>query len=150
MKSVKLIDTSILCELLEIPGKSNAASAKKVKSEFAKLVGNGVRFILPLAAIIETGNHIAQNGDGNVRRYKGVTLKDFVVKSLSEDSPFLPSPLWDRGDLEAWIKDFPDSAMRGKGLGDVSIERDLQIAKERLKLPSSLSIEIWSKDSHLA
>ena len=148
MTSVMLIDTSILCELIEVPGKSNATVASKIKTTFGQLVGNGVRFILPLAAVIETGNHIAQNGDGSVRRSKGQALKSFVEKSLKQDSPFLKPPFWNKEDLEAWMEDFPDSAMREIGLGDVSIKRDLAIAKARLQLPSALSIEIWSSDSH--
>ena len=150
MTSVRLIDTSILCELLEVPGKSSEIAAKKIKETFAQLVQDDVWFILPLAAVIETGNHIAQNGDGVVRRNKGLLLKSFVERSMRQDSPFLKPPFWNSQDLEAWMKEFPDAAMRKVGLGDVSIMRDMEIAKERLQLPSALSIEIWSKDTHLS
>ena len=148
MKSVKLIDTSILCELLEIPGKSNPASVKKVVAEFCRLVKRGVRFILPLATVIETGNHIAQNGDGNIRRKNAQKLVEFVKKSLEKTSPFRQIHLWDGDDLRAWMVQFPTSAMQGIGLGDVSIKRDLERARERL--PSAIPVEIWSKDNHLS
>ncbi len=148
MKSVKLIGTSVLCELLEIPGKSNPLDAGKVRTEFGKLVGKDVSFILPLATVLETGNHIAQNGNGNVRRAKAKELADFVAKSLEEASPFLSPPFWQNEDLRAWMVQFPTSAMQGIGLGDVSIKRDLERARERL--PSATPVEIWSKDSHLS
>ena len=148
MKSVKLIDTSVLCELLEIPGKSNTLDADKVKAEFCKLVRQDVSFILPLATVLETGNHIAQNGNGNVRRTKAKELADFVVKSLEEASPFLSPPFWQDEDLRAWMSQFPTSAMQRIGLGDVSIKRDLERARERL--PSATPVEIWSKVGHLS
>lgn len=152
MKAVKLIDTSILCELLEIPGKSNKSTSRNIKARFRKMANDDVRFVLPLASIIETGNHIAnaKNVDGQARRKKGLELMSFVIKSLDQYSPFLNTIFWERNDIEAWMKDFPDSAMRSKGLGDLSIEHDLQIVKSRLKLPSSMPVEIWSKDGHLA
>ena len=148
MKSVKLIDTSVLCELLEIPGKSNPSDSGKIRNEFCKLVREDVSFILPLATVLETGNHIAQNGNGNVRRTKAKELANFVGKSLEESSPFLSPPFWQDEDLRAWMVQFPTSAMQGIGLGDVSIKRDLERAKERL--PSATPVEIWSKDDHLA
>ena len=148
MKSVRLIDTSILCEILEIPGKSNPVSAKKVVAEFCRLARKDVRFILPLATLIETGNHIAQNGDGNIRRKKAQELVEFVKKSMEVTSPFRQILLWNSADLRAWMDAFPDSAMRGIGLGDVSIMRDLEKAKSLL--PSNTPIDIWSKDDHLA
>ena len=150
MKSVRLIDTSILCELLGIPSKSSPAESKKIKAEFERLTNDDVWFILPLAAVIETGNHIAQNGDGTVRREKGKTLVNFVRKSLEDASPFIKPPFWEKDDLEAWMSRFPESAMRKVGLGDVSILRDLEIAKTRLNLPSAIPIDIWNKDEHLS
>ena len=150
MKSVKLIDTSILCEMLMIPGKCDSAFSKKVCGEFVRLAKKDVRFILPLATVVETGNHIAQNGDGNIRRKKARELVDFVNQSLKHESPFLPPPFWQEEDLRAWMARFPDAAMREIGLGDVSIQRDLERAKELLHLPTDVSIEIWSKDSHLS
>ena len=149
MKSVKLIDTTILCELLEVPTKCSPSDAKRIKADFARFAKSDVRFILPLAAVIETGNHIAQNGDGTIRREKGNALAKFVRQSLKDESPFLKPPFWNKTDLEAWMSKFPDSAMREVGLGDVSILHDFEVAKARLKLPSAVSIEIWSKDNHL-
>ena len=148
MKSVRLIDTSILCEILEIPGKSNPVSAKKILTEFCRLARKDVRFILPLATVVETGNHIAQNGDGNIRRKKAQELVEFVKKSMEMTSPFQQILFWNSADLCAWMDAFPDSAMRGIGLGDVSIMRDLEKAKSLL--PSNTPIDIWSKDDHLA
>lgn len=150
MKAVKLIDTSILCELLKIPGKSDPTISEKVKKEFVRQAKKDVRFILPLATVVETGNHIAQNGDGNIRRAKAQELVDFVNQSLEQESPFLPPPFWQAEDLRTWMARFPDAAMREIGLGDVSIQRDLERAKELLHLPTDVPIEIWSKDCHLS
>ena len=51
------VDTSVVCNLLAIPGRCQAR--KRIQSEFQRLVDRDVRMVLPIAAIIETGNHIA-------------------------------------------------------------------------------------------
>jgi hypothetical protein len=66
MSSVCLIDTSIFLNLLDVPYCNE--SMAEVVEEFKTFVEAGCTFLLPMATILETGNHIAQNGDGNLRR----------------------------------------------------------------------------------
>lgn len=146
IQAIRLIDTSILCEILRMPGKSSEAESKKFIAEFDRLAAKGVRFVLPLATLIETGNHIAQNGDGTVRRATATILVNFVRAAMADKSPFLKSKIWN-ADVGAWLKDFPNKAMRGVGFGDVSIQEDREIVKRTCGI-SELSVEIWSKDQH--
>lgn len=60
------VDTSVLLEVLRVPGKSQQPDA--VRTELRERVGTGESLLLPTAAIVETGNHIAQIADGNLRR----------------------------------------------------------------------------------
>ncbi|HEY9895136.1 MAG TPA: hypothetical protein V6D34_06960, partial [Candidatus Sericytochromatia bacterium] len=66
MQRVLIIDTSILCVWLQVPGKTMCGSdaeqwdKKRVGQELEKEIQAGTTLVLPLATIIETGNHISQ------------------------------------------------------------------------------------------
>lgn len=67
--NVRFIDTSILLNILDVPDRNQ--NKDEVVKEFKTLIGSQTEtLILPLATIIETGNHIAHIGSGNVRREK--------------------------------------------------------------------------------
>lgn len=57
MSTVHFVDTTVLAELLNISGLSKQHSA--VNAEYLQLEENGDTFVLPIAVLIETGNHIA-------------------------------------------------------------------------------------------
>ncbi|WP_049154685.1 hypothetical protein [Corynebacterium aurimucosum] len=63
---VYFIDTSVLDNLLAIPHKCQAKEQAKI--DFAERQSENAKFILPITAVIETGNHIAQLPQGDVRR----------------------------------------------------------------------------------
>ena len=63
MSSICLIDTSVFLNILNVP-RCNEDRMQNFK-EYIEL---GCTFLLPMATILETGNHIAQNGDGTIRR----------------------------------------------------------------------------------
>lgn len=86
MQTVVFVDTSVLCEILAVPGKSQRVDA--IKTELAERVRDGERLILPAAAIIETGNHIAQLSDGHSRRDRA----EAFVRLLSSVTG--PTPPW--------------------------------------------------------
>ena len=64
--NVRFMDTSIVMNLLEIPGMCQ--DAEKVKKEFNQAVEAKETLILPVSTIIESGNHIAHIADGHIRR----------------------------------------------------------------------------------
>jgi len=66
MSSICLIDTSIFLNLLNVPNCNQ--NHDSVLQDFQTYIEAGCIFILPMATILETGNHIAQNGDGTIRR----------------------------------------------------------------------------------
>ncbi len=61
MKAVAIVDTSIFCEFLNIPNMNN--SREEVLNKFEMLLNDETSFLLPMAAVYETGNHIAQLSD---------------------------------------------------------------------------------------
>ena len=66
MQQVIIIDTSILCVYLEVPGKEIVGKdddkwdKQRVDQSLDERIKHKAQFIVPVAAIIETGNHIAQ------------------------------------------------------------------------------------------
>lgn len=81
---VYFIDTSVLDNLLEIPKKSQ--DREQVKNDFSKRQSENSRFILPITAVIETGNHIAQLSDGQVRRATGITAEVWTYDAMLASS----------------------------------------------------------------
>lgn len=145
---VSIIDTSILVNILDIPSMNQ--DREIVLSEFRQLLDDESHIlILPLATIIETGNHIAHIVDGNIRREKAKLMSDYLKKTANNDAPwqFYGKEL-SKEDLIKLAEEFTDSATRRTGLGDLSIIRAYYKYKETV--PAIGTIRIWSLDAHLA
>ena len=145
-----LIDTSILLELLNVP--YMAKQSEQIWASFDKMEKSGGIFYIPLATIIETGNHIAQNGDGRERRRCAQEFVGFITNVLNSKSPFKYLSFLTKEDLQGWIDEFPEYAMRndskgkGMGIGDLSIIKDME--KLHQQYPTA-DIIVWSLDGHL-
>lgn len=56
---VEFIDTSVFCHIIAVPGRSSEEDTKAFGEEFVRRhAQEGVRFVLPITTIIETGNFI--------------------------------------------------------------------------------------------
>jgi hypothetical protein len=139
-----IIDTSILLELLNVPNKAN--NSEKTWNLFFERKKTGALFFIPLAVIFETGNHIAQNGDGRQRRSCALMFCNFIKKTLEGESPFMLVDFFDKDELACWLNEFPDFSITGKGFGDLSICKDAMKLHE--KFPND-KIYIWTLDGHL-
>ena len=145
MNSVAIVDTSVLCELLAVPGKSGVVDQTRKQLEEKSRAGE--RLFLPLAAVFETGNHIGQVADGTVRRKCAELLAKLVIDALDQNSPFVPMQLPEPGQIRAWVDEFPAWVGTKSGLGDLSIKHDW----ERLcRLHRGRRVYIWSLDVHLS
>ena len=71
--TVWFVDTSVFCNLLPVPGLDQ--HRKEVLAEFSIRMADKSVLILPVTAVVETGNFIAQLPDGRLRRS---TAKRFV------------------------------------------------------------------------
>jgi len=144
MGAICLIDTSIFLEILKVPKKAN--QSELIFQELKEKIEVGESLFLPMATILETGNHIAQNGDGNQRRICAAKFVAQVTQALEGKSPFNPINFLKKEDLQGWLKEFPDQAMRGRGMGDLSIIHDWQRICDQ---NPSRRVYIWSLDIHL-
>lgn len=144
--SVCLIDSSILCEILRVPNK--CGDHETVYAKMKKKIEERESLLLPMSAIIETGNHIGQNGDGRQRRSTAQRFIQFVKQALQGESPFTPTPLFkDQEALLQWLEEFPDWAKLGSGLGDLTIRKEFE---RQCELNQIRHVYIWSTDSHLS
>lgn len=144
MTAICLLDTSIFVEILNVPGK--ATQHKAILAQLEERIRQRESLFLPMATILETGNHIGQNGDGGARRQCAQDFVQQVSAALAGRSPFKPISFLQAIELQAWLNEFPDHATRGSGLGDLSIIHDWQrlCAQNRGR-----RVYIWSLDEHL-
>lgn len=134
MKRVSFLDTSVLVELVEVPGKCQRPA--EVRDEFEHRMKAGEQFVIPITAVIETGNHIAQ-ASGH-RRPAAETLVRLIEAAVAGTAPFrLHLVSWDDTFLREFCKGdgtaqpFIDLAGNGHmGAGDLAIlvERDRFVA----------------------
>jgi hypothetical protein len=144
MGAICLVDTSIFVEILNVPQK--ATEHKLIIQQLEQKIKANESLFLPMATILETGNHIAQNGNGSQRRECAKKFVTQVQKALRGESPFKPIRFLESEDLELWLSKFPDFAMQGGGLGDLSIIQDWQKICQQNQ---GRKVYIWSKDEHL-
>ena len=145
MSTIHFIDTSVLVELLNVPGKNE--TYEETKLEYELLVENGDMFVLPIAVLIETGNHIAHIADGNTRHRIAKLFTDIIKKAVDMEDNWSVIPEISTAILESIIRDFPAQALAQTGFGDTSIVKqfdDYWINRQPIG-----EMRIWSKDHHL-
>lgn len=145
MSAICLIDTTIFMEILRVPDK--ASNHAEIYSEFQRKIDAGEEFLLPMATIMETGNHIAQNGDGTQRRTCAELFVEQVQAALDNEAPYAISELPEGAAFRQWLVAYPDSATRGQGLGDLSIIHEWN---RQCALVHGRRVYIWSLDTHLS
>ncbi|MEG3435716.1 hypothetical protein V0288_01165 [Pannus brasiliensis CCIBt3594] len=130
MKKVLIFDTSILCVWLQVPGKETCGSDEnrwdyqKVKEVIDQEEKSGTTFILPLAAIIETGNHIAQ---ASSQRYeKALKLAELMKLAAEQTTPWAAfteqAEFWQEDGLKRLAEEWPKLASQGIAIGDATIK----------------------------
>ncbi|MEO5347302.1 MAG: hypothetical protein H7834_13140 [Magnetococcus sp. YQC-9] len=155
MNKALVLDTSILCVWLQIPGKDTCGSVKtefwdyaRVKARLDKEEQAGSTFVLPLAAIIETGNYISQCKDETVRPKLAKQFADLIRKTAEQESPWAAFiqqvELWNKDRMVRLADEWPRWAAQGLSMGDATI-RD--VADYYAK--SGRDVEILTGDQQL-
>lgn len=131
-KKVLIIDTCLACVWLRVPGMEVAGSDndrwdyERVKEKLDFETQKGTLLVLPIASIIETGNHITQIKVRNRISYIQ-NLGDIIKRSIDGTTPWIAysnqNKLWEGTHLkdvvDRWISLNKDHAKHS--LGDVSI-----------------------------
>ena len=154
MSCICIIDTTIFLNLMNVPNRNDQKTL--VRSDFQTFAASGATFILPMATIIETGNHIAQNGDGGTRRKTAERFCKAVKGAFEGIAPYKPSDSPDKHEVLTWIDQFPDAAGKnvksaikdeGTSFGDLSIIAEYN--KAITLTHGMVEVFIWSLDGDL-
>ncbi|GAA2994732.1 hypothetical protein [Streptosporangium longisporum] len=147
---MEFVDTSVLCNLLDIPGKNQdhqpvIDQLKKKRQE--------CDLILPITAVIETGNHIAQLADGQLRRQHADKLSDLLKLVVTNQAPWvLHTVEWGENFLRSLLAGagtgttFADHVMVKLGLGDLCILTERELYRARVV---NVEVGIWTLDAQL-
>lgn len=129
-RKILILDTSILCCWLRVPGKDTAGSVhdrwdhKRIDDLLTIERSQGSTFVLPIASLIETGNHIAQcTGD---RFNLATSLTNHLQNTVDASSPWAAftdqSMLWEPSNLQQLANTWPRLAIGGTSIGDATIK----------------------------
>lgn len=129
-KRVLILDTSVLCCWLQVPGKEEAGPVNdrwnhdriNVLLEQERIKES--TFVLPIATLIETGNHIAQAPS---HRFQcASSLAGYLREAADAQSPWAAftdqSRLWQSDNLRALAATWPKLANGGTSIGDHTIK----------------------------
>ena len=152
MSSIFLIDNSIFLNMINVP--SCNQDREVVLEDFKTYSQSNCTFLLPMATIIETGNHIAQNGDGRVRRQVASRFVEMIKAAFKGEAPWQPTEFPDTTKILEWIDEFPELAgqnktphkQEGTSFGDLSIIAEFNKLCKRFP---AREIYIWSLDQDL-
>jgi hypothetical protein len=130
MRKVLILDTSVLCCWLRVPGKETAGpnndlwTHDRIDALINVENAAGSTFVLPIASLIETGNHIAQ---ARGQRYEcACELADKLRASADAQSPWAAftqqAELWTAESLHELANEWPNLAAGGTSIGDATIK----------------------------
>lgn len=154
MRKIVLLDTSVYLNILNVPGRNQ--QREQVFDDFSQSIKEQSHFLLPMATIWETGNHISRLPNGDLRyQYASLLAKD-VQGALRGETPYQHTYFPDEETFGSWVNEFPEFARcnksvqkttEGISLSDLSIIKEWQRTKQ---LNPRHRVLIWSLDSDLA
>lgn len=145
MSAIVIVDTSVLLNIIDVPGKNQHKAA--VLDRLAALIEGNDHLFIPMAAIVEVGNHIAQVANGAQRRAAAERFIREVRSALADEAPWKPVNFPSNDEVLNWLDAFPDSAMRGVGMGDLSIQKEWESCCRRYAMSR---VWVWALDNDLA
>lgn len=152
-KKVLIIDTCLACVWMHIPGKEVAGpdndrwDFERVNNKIQEEISIGTQLILPLASIIETGNHVSHVEQRTKQPYVekfGAMIED-VIEQRSPWAFGTQSDLWSGEKLRQVVNKWEEMNLTGEhSLGDVSI-----LAVATMYRRAGFDVEILTSDQLL-
>lgn len=122
MNKVHFVDTCVLDNLLDVPGWNQEHS--RILSEYKQYSDNGDIFVLPVAVLVETGNHIAQ---ARYNKYEIATkFVELIHGAIEGRNNWNVRPSISSDVLEKILTQYPSNAARSVGFGDTSIREQFE------------------------
>lgn len=145
MSDIVLVDSSILLNIFDVPGRNQQRPA--VLERLEQLIEHGDHLFIPMAAIVEVGNHIAHVTDGRMRRAAAERFVREVQRAIDNEAPWKPVNFPSNEEVRGWLDAFPDEAMRNISMGDLQIKQEWLTCCDRYLLSC---VYVWSLDAGLA
>lgn len=154
MRRIIVIDTSILCVWLQLPGFTSAGAAEnswdydRIQHKIEQAIQEQATLVLPLATIIETGNHLSQcNGD----RYSlAQQFCEILRKSVDSEQPWAAysaqNTLWSDDQMRQLADTWPHQAAQQISIGDATI---IGVAEYYSNAFPRRQVEIFTGDAGL-
>ena len=149
---VLILDTSVLCCWLRVPGKEETGPVDdcwnhaRIDALLQTARALNSTFVLPLATLIETGNHIAQAA--SLRFERASELARCLRDAAEATSPWAAftdqSELWSTDGLLALASHWPALASQRISIGDATIK---DVAEYYAK--AGFSVELLTADAGL-
>jgi predicted nucleic acid-binding protein len=145
MNAIVIVDSSVLLNIIDVPGRNQRKG--EVLDRLAALIDGGDHLFIPMAAIVEVGNHIAHVKNGAQRRTAAERFVKEVRAALAGDAPWRPINFPSNVEVLTWLDAFPDSATSGVGMGDLSIRQEWSSCCSRYPMSR---VWVWTLDGDLA
>jgi len=146
MRAVAILDTSILLELLRVPGRhsGNLQLDREIQRKRRQLEES---LLLPVTAIIETGNHIGRLQDQRQRREHASRFVQLVDLALKGQAP-LSAVGASLEELRTWLPTFVEWVTpQSREFTDLSIR---QVWEQQCQQHQGRRVYVWSLDADLA
>lgn len=155
-RRVELVDTSVFVEILRVPFMD--ARHEQAVEDLRSKSDRGVTLVLPVATVIETGNHVAQVKDHRARETCLTRYVGHLRLAGSGGAPWeLHEPDWD----DDFLSDLCDGAFtgmdllqhaltgdgKGMGAGDLSIL--LERNRYQARLSRVVEVGVWTYDGRM-
>ena len=88
MSSIVIVDTSVLLNIMDVPDRNQHKD--EVLDRLGVLIEAGDHLFIPMAAIVEVGNHIAHVKNGALRRAAATRFVKEVRSALADEAPWKP------------------------------------------------------------
>lgn len=155
MRQLQLLDTSILVELLQVPGE--CARHDTTLAEFDARSAQATELQMPVAAIVEAGAHVGRIANGHERRACGRRFVNMVRSTVDRVAPWSFTPLdWDVAFLSELIAPTDERApeiveslsKQFLEMGDLLIVAEFRRVRANLD-PRVVDVDVWTYDGNL-
>jgi predicted nucleic acid-binding protein len=145
MSAIVIVDTSVLLNIFDVPDLNQRK--EEVLDCLEKLIDNEDHLFIPMAAIVEVGNHIAHVKNGALRRAAAQRFVKEVRSALANAAPWKPVNFPSNEEVLSWLDAFPESATKGVGMGDLSIKQEWESCCRQYSMSH---VWVWTLDRDLA
>ena len=145
MSAIVIVDSSVLLNIFDVPGRNQRR--KEVHNGLARLIESGDHLFIPMAAIVEVGNLIAHVKNGAQRRAAADRFVRELRSALADEAPWKPINFPSNQEVLSWLDAYPESATRGVGMGDLSIQQEWESCCHRYSMSR---VWVWTLDGDLA